>query len=84
MEFTAAYEMACRLLVQGWKVTSVVTDRDGKIHRTFQKAGMYMLPPAHFFWFTTDLEVGFTSVGVVYCAGHLKKNFVKRIWALDG
>ena len=41
MEYTAAFEMGCRLAVDGWTVTSIITDRDGKIHRAFRSAGTW-------------------------------------------
>jgi hypothetical protein len=41
MEYTAAFEMGRRLAVQEWTISSVVTDRDGKIFRAFKKAGTY-------------------------------------------
>jgi hypothetical protein len=39
MEYTAAFEMGHRLAVNGWSVTSIITNHDGKIHHAFQSAG---------------------------------------------
>jgi hypothetical protein len=44
MEYTAAFEMGRRLAVNGWSVTSIITDCDGKIHCAFCSAGTPYLP----------------------------------------
>ncbi len=39
MEYTATFEMGHRLAVDGWTMTSIITDHDGKIHCAFCSAG---------------------------------------------